>query len=286
MTRERLSPYLFVLPALALFLTFRFYPLLSGFFYALTDWDGIAPPRFIGIGNFLEIARDPVFHATMRNVVLVLATLPIWVGLPLVLAILIHLRVPFASFYRVVYFFPIVLSSIIIGTMYNIILRYDGSFNQFLGILGIAPVDWLGDRHFALISVVSVAIWAHFGMNVLIYLSGLATVPPEIVEAARIDGASLRQVIVWIIIPLLRPTLEFVAVISTITILTSMFGLIYVMTAGGPGTATYMPEFLIWLMQGEFNRLGYASAISVVLFVVVAVLGLAQIRLMGREEEV
>jgi multiple sugar transport system permease protein len=286
MTQERLSPYLFVLPALALFLTFRFYPLVVGAFYALTDWDGIAPPRFIGIANFIEIARDPVFHATMRNVVLVLASLPIWVGLPLMLAILIHLRVPGAGFYRAAYFFPIVLSSIIIGTMFNIILRYDGSFNQFLQLFGVAPVDWLGDRRFALLSVVCVAIWAHFGMNVLIYLSGLATVPPEIIEAARIDGASLRQVIFRVIIPLQRPTLEFVAVVSVITVLTSMFGLIYVMTAGGPGTATYMPEFMIWLMQGEFNRLGYASAISVVLFVVVGVLGLAQIRLMGREEDV
>ena len=284
MNSERLSPYLFVLPALALFLTFRFYPLIEGAFYSLTDWDGIAPARFVGRANFIEIAKDPVFHSTMRNVLLVIATLPIWAGLPLILAILIHLGVPGAGIYRAAYFFPIVLSSIIIGTMFNIILRFDGSFNQFLGFFGVAPVDWLGDRHFALTSVVCVAIWAHFGMNVLIFLSGLATVPAEIIEAARVDGATLRQIIFRIIIPLLRPTLEFVAVISTITILTSMFGLIYVMTAGGPGTATYMPEFLIWLVQGEFNRLGYASAISVVLFFVVAFLGLAQIRLMNREQ--
>ncbi|MBV9538015.1 MAG: sugar ABC transporter permease [Acidisphaera sp.] len=284
MRSDRLSPYLFVLPALALFLTFRLYPLVSGAFYSLTDWDGIAPARFIGLANFVEIANDPAFRSTMRNVLVVVATLPIWAGLPLILAILIHLGVPGAGFYRAAYFFPIVLSSIIIGTMFNIILRFDGSFNQFLALFGIPAVDWLGDRRFALTSVVCVAIWAHFGMNVLIYLSGLATVPSDVVEAARVDGATLRQVVFRIIIPLLRPTLEFVAVISTITILTSMFGLIYVMTAGGPGTATYMPEFLIWLMQGEFNRLGYASAISVVLFLVVAVLGFAQIRLMNREE--
>ncbi|MBV9812616.1 MAG: sugar ABC transporter permease, partial [Acetobacteraceae bacterium] len=275
MRSDRLSPYLFVLPALALFLTFRLYPLVSGAFYSLTDWDGIAPARFIGLANFVEIANDPAFRSTMRNVLVVVATLPIWAGLPLILAILIHLGVPGAGFYRAAYFFPIVLSSIIIGTMFNIILRFDGSFNQFLALFGIPAVDWLGDRRFALTSVVCVAIWAHFGMNVLIYLSGLATVPSDVVEAARVDGATLRQVVFRIIIPLLRPTLEFVAVISTITILTSMFGLIYVMTAGGPGTATYMPEFLIWLMQGEFNRLGYASAISVVLFLVVAVLGFA-----------
>ena len=284
MTRDRIYPYLFVLPALALFLTFRFYPLITGAFYSLTDWNGIAPARYIGVGNFIEIFRDPVFHSTMRNVVLVLASLPVWVGLPLFLAILIHLGVPGAGFFRAAFFFPTVLSSVIIGTMFGIILRFDGNLNQFLDQLGILAVDWLGDRRTALFSVVCVAIWAHFGMNVLIFLSGLATVPVEIIEAARVDGASLRQLILRIIIPMLRSTVEFVAVISTITILTSMFGLIYVMTAGGPGTATYMPEFLIWLMQGQFNRLGYASAISVVLFCVVAALALVQIRLMRREE--
>ncbi len=145
---------------------------------------------------------------------------------------------------------------------------------------GLEPVDWLGDRHFALFAVVTVAIWAHFGMNVLIFLSGLTTVPPEVIEAARVDGANLRQIIFRVIVPMLRPSIEFVAVITTITMLTSMFGLIYVMTGGGPGTATYMPEFLIWLMQGEFNRLGYASAMSVVLFVVVGFVGVIQIRMM------
>jgi multiple sugar transport system permease protein len=285
MTRDRISPYLFVLPALALFLTFRFYPLIVGAMYSLTEWNGIAPPRFIGIDNFVEILRDPVFHSTMRNVALVLASLPVWVGLPLVLAVLIHLGVPGGGFFRAAFFFPTVLSSVIIGTMFSIILRYDGNLNQALNALGLLSVDWLGDRRYALAAVVCVAIWAHFGMNVLIFLSGLATVPVEIIEAARVDGATLRQVILRIIVPMMRSTIEFVAVISTITILTSMFGLIYVMTAGGPGTATYMPEFLIWLMQGQFNRLGYASAISVILFFIVAALGLVQIRLMRREED-
>jgi len=161
-------------------------------------------------------------------------------------------------------------------------MRFDGSLNQLLRVFGLEAVDWLGDRRFALPAVVTVAIWAHFGMNVLIFLSGLATVPSEIIEAARVDGANLRQVIFRIIVPMLRPSIEFVAVITTITILTSMFGLIYVMTGGGPGSATYMPEFLIWLTQGEFNRLGYASSMSIVLFLVVGCVGVFQIRMMRR----
>jgi len=191
--------------------------------------------------------------------------------------------VPGARVYRAAYFFPIVLSSIIIGTMFSIILRFDGTLNQFVGLAHIPAVDWLGDGRYALLAVILVAIWAHFGMSVLIFLSGLTTIPPEIIEAARIDGANLTQIIWRIVIPMLRPTIELVVVMTTITILTSMFGLIYVMTGGGPGTATYMPEFLIWLMQGQFNRLGYASAMSVTLFVVVALVGIAQIRLMRNQ---
>jgi multiple sugar transport system permease protein len=285
MRSERVTPYLFVLPALGLFLIFRFYPLLAGSLYALTDWNGISEPRWIGLANFRELMIDPVFRDTMMNTAWVMLTLPVWVGLPLLLAIFIHLGVPGARFFRAAYFFPIVLSSIIIGTMFSIIMRFDGSLNQLLILLDLEPIDWLGDQRYALFSVVFVAIWAHFGMNVLIFLSGLSTVPPELIDAARVDGASLPQLIFRIIIPLMRATVEFVAVITTITIVTSMFGLIYMMTGGGPGTATYMPEFLIWLMQGESNRLGYASAMSVVLFVFVGCVGIIQIRMMRRDWE-
>src|SRR3569832_306134 len=280
MKRETAFAYLFVVPALGLVVVFRLFPLFAGSLSSCTDWNGISDPRWIGLGNYAELLSDPVFQATMLNTVKVMITLPIWVGLPLFLAIFIYLEVPGARTYRAVYFFPIVLSSIITGTMFSIILRFDGTLNQFIGLAHIPALDWLGDRRFALAAVILVAIWAHFGMSVMIFLSGLTTIPPETIEAARIDGATLMQIIWRIIIPMVRPTIELVVVMTTITILTSMFGLIYVMTGGGPGTATYMPEFVIWLMQGQFNRLGYASAMSVTLFVVVALVGIAQIRLM------
>jgi len=280
MKRESLFPYLFVLPALALFVVFRLLPLGIGSVLSFADWNGISAPRWIGVGNYLELLGDPVFQATMLNTLKVLITLPIWVGLPLLLATFIYFEVPGARIYRAAYFFPIVLSSIITGTMFSIIMRYDGTLNQTLAVFGLQGVDWLGDGRFALIAVIIVAIWAHFGMSVLIFLSGLTTIPPEVIEAARIDGANLGQIIFRVMVPMLRPTIELVAIMTTITILTSMFGLIYVMTGGGPGSATYMPEFLIWLMQGQFSRLGYASAMSVVLFLVVGLVGAAQIRLM------
>ncbi len=280
MKREQYLAYLFILPALGLFLLFRLGPLIGGSIFSFADWNGITPPRWIGLGNYFELAADPVFQNTMLNTVRVLLSLPLWVALPLLLAIFIHLGVPGARFYRAAYFFPIVLSSIIIGTMFSIIMRYDGTLNALMQAMHLEPLDWLGNQRYALFAVVTVAIWAHFGMAVLIFMSGLTTLPTEVIEAARVDGANLRQIIFLVIIPMLRSTIEFVAVITTITMLTSMFGLIYVMTGGGPGTATYMPEFLIWMMQGDSNRLGYASAMSVVLFVVVGFIGVMQIRMM------
>ncbi len=119
-------------------------------------------------------------------------------------------------------------------------------------------------------------------MSVLIFLAGLSTVSGELIEAARLDGASQRQIWWHVILPAMRPILEFVAVVTTIGVLTSMFGLIYVLTAGGPGTSTTLPEFLIWMEQGKMNRPGYASAISMVLFVGMAGLAWVQIRIMQR----
>jgi multiple sugar transport system permease protein len=283
--RPEAAAWLFVAPGLILFLVFRLYPLFSGLRYSFTAWNGITSPVYVGLRNYTELfGSDPTFRAAIVNALTILATLPVWVGLPLILAILIYLKVPGGGFFRAAYFVPVVLSSVIIGTMFNIILRFDGVFNVMLQSIGIDGQDWIGDRGTALFAVISVAIWSHFGMSVLIFLSGLATFPGDVIEAARIDGASLTQIILRIIVPLLYPMVRFVTVITTITMLTAMFGLIYVMTQGGPGTATYVPEYLIWLMQGDTNRLGYAAAVGMVLFVFVGGCGLVQIAFLYRTE--
>ncbi|MEP0322853.1 carbohydrate ABC transporter permease [Bauldia litoralis] len=279
---ERLYGLLFVLPALLVVTVFRLIPLVWGFGYSLTDFDGINPPKWIGLANYEQLLSDDAFLASMKNAIIMLATLPIWIALPMLLAILIHQGVPGGRFFRAVYFFPAVLSSVIIGAIFTFVLRYDGSLNGLLDIFGVPAVDWLGSGSTALPSLMAVALWSTFGMTVLIFLSGLSTVDPELVEAATLDGASLTQTWWYVIIPAIRPIIEFAAVVTMIGMLTSMFALIYVMTAGGPGTATTLPEFLIWLEQGKLNRPGYASAISVVLFGLMALLATVQIRILSR----
>jgi multiple sugar transport system permease protein len=283
---ERLFAYMFVLPALLLVLVFRIIPLGWGFLLSLTDSTGLGRANFIGIDNYLTAAGDPTFRDSIVNTLLLLATLPIWIMIPLLLAILIHQGVPGGRLFRAVYFFPAVLSSVIVGSIFNVVLRYDGSLNAFLKSFGFSAVDWLGSSATALPSLIAVQLWSTFGMSLLIFLAGLSTVPKDMLEAARLDGANLVQQWVYIVIPSLRPIIEFVAVVTTIGVLTSMFGLIYVLTAGGPGTATTLPEFLIWLEQGKMNRPGYAAAISMVLFVLMGGLAWLQIRIMKRNADI
>lgn len=286
MSPERRTAWAFLAPSLALIATFRIAPLIWGAGLSLTDAKGITPGAFVGLANYRELAGDPAFRDSMSNTILLIATLPVWVCFPLLLAILIHQGVPGGRFYRATYFFPAILSSVIVGSIFNTLLRRDGAVNAALKLVGIAPIDWLGNSQTALLSLIAVQLWATFGMSLLIFLAGLSTVPQDMIEAARLDGARLRHLVWFIIIPTLRPIIEFVAVVTTIGILTSMFGLIYVLTAGGPGTSTTLPEFLIWLELGKLNRPGYAAAISMVLFALMAGLAWAQIRIMQRNADV
>jgi len=286
MNGESRTAWAFLAPALILIAVFRIAPLIWGASLSLTDARGIAPGAYIGLDNYRELATDPAFLDSIGNTILLIASLPIWICLPMLLAILIHQGVPGGKLYRATYFFPAILSSVIVGSIFNVLLRRDGAVNALLKLVGIGPTDWLGSSSTALASLIAVQLWATFGMSLLIFLAGLSTVPQDIIEAARIDGAKLRHMIWHIFIPALRPIIEFVAVVTTIGVLTSMFGLIYVLTAGGPGTSTTLPEFLIWLELGKLNRPGYAAAISMVLFALMAGLAFAQVRIMQRNANV
>lgn len=273
---------LFLLPAVLLVLVFRIGPLFWGFGISLTSATSTSPGEFIGAGNYLRALDDPTFHASIANAAVLLLSVPIFVVIPMLLAILIDQGVPGRGFFRAVYFFPVVLSSVIIGSIFSIVLSFNGSVNALLKVLGIPGVDWLGRSATALPVTLAIQSWSTFGMGVLIFLAGLSTVPKDMVEAARLEGAKMWQVWWYVIIPELRPIIEFSTVITTIGLLTSMFGLIYVLTGGGPGAATTVPEYLIWSAQGRLNQPAYAAALSIILFVITSTLAALQIRMMTR----
>lgn len=283
---DRLAPYILVAPAVLIIAGLRLYPLALGVNFSFTG-DGERNGQVVGLDNYAALFEDPLFHQALQNVGLLVLLLPVAVAIPGLLATLIYLRVPGHRLYRSVYFFPAVLSPVIVGAIFNLLLAYDGTVNTVLGLVGLGPVDWLGDPDVAMIAVVGVHVWATFGMALVVFLAGFATLDASLIDAARIDGASLPQVIRHVVVPGLSRTIQFVFVTTMIGLLTSMFGLLYVMTSGGPEGSTYLPEYYIWIQQGQMNRPALASAASTVLFGVMLVVGVLQIAVLrraGRED--
>ncbi|GAA0378518.1 sugar ABC transporter permease [Acrocarpospora corrugata] len=278
---ERLAPYILLAPAILIIVALRLWPLLLGVNFSFTG-DGADNGTTVGWANYLELLEDPLFRGALGNVGLLVVLLPVAVAIPGLLATFIYLRVPGHRVYRSVYFFPAVLSPVIIGAIFNLMLAFDGPLNAVLAVIGLGPVDWLGDPDVAKFTVVGVHIWATFGMALVVFLAGFASLNPSLLDAARVDGASLRQSIWHVIIPSLTRTIQFVFVTTMIGMLTSMFGLLYVMTSGGPEGSTYLPEYYIWIQQGQMNRPALASAASTVLFLIMLVAGLLQISVLRR----
>jgi len=283
---ERLAPYVLVAPALLIIVVLRLWPLLLGVNFSFTG-DGERNGTMVGLDNYLEMFQDATFQSALRNVGLLVLLLPVAVAIPGLLATFIYLRVPGHRVFRSVYFFPAVLSPVIVGAIFNLMLAFDGPLNTVLATVGLGPVDWLGDPGVAMFAVVGVPVWATFGMALVVFLAGFATLDSALLDAARMDGASLPQTIWHVIIPGLTRTIQFVFVTTMIGMLTSMFGLLYVMTSGGPEGSTYLPEYYVWIQQGQMNRPALASAASTVLFLIMLVVGLLQISVLrraGRED--
>lgn len=278
---ERLAPYILVAPSLLIIVALRLWPLLLGVNFSFTG-DAERDGEVIGLDNYVTLLHDPLFQTALRNVGLLVLLLPVAVAIPGLLATFIHLRVPGHRFFRSTYFFPAVLSPVIVGAIFNMLLAVDGPLNEALGAVGIGRVDWLGDPDVAMYTVVAVHIWGNFGMALVVFLAGFAALDAALLDAARVDGASLLQTIRHVIIPGLSRTIQFVFVTTMIGMLTSMFGLLYIMTAGGPEGSTYLPEYYIWIQQGQMSRPALASAASTVLFFVMLFVGLLQMSLLRR----
>lgn len=278
---ERLAPLVLVAPAVLIIAGLRLWPLVLGVNFSFTG-DGDRDGVMVGLDNYATLFADPLFRTALRNVGLLVLLLPVAVAIPGLLATLIYLRVPGHRLYRGVYFFPAVLSPVIVGAIFTLLLAFDGPLNGFLGGVGIAPVDWLGDPDVAFFVVVAVHVWATFGMALVVFLAGFATLDQSLLDAAKMDGASFPQTVRHVIVPSLTRTIQFVFVTTMIGMLTSMFGLLYVMTSGGPEGSTYLPEYYIWIQQGRLNQPALASAASTALFLIMLVVGLAQIAILRR----
>lgn len=274
-----------VLPGVVLAILFKLVPLLRAAWLSLFETRGFEEPAFAWFANYESMLRDPTFIAAFRNALLIFATLPIWIFVPLILALLIFQRSPGWKVFRAVYFLPYMIAPIVVGIMFRQILAPDGPLNAFLRMAGMAPlaIEWLNGADSALLSLVAVAFWSFFGLGVLTYLSGLATLPEEVVEAARLDGAGFWRLMIDIAIPLIRPVLGYWTVLCTSGMLIWMFPLIYALTRGGPGSSTMLPEYLVFTTTFEFLNRGKGAAIGMALFVFVAIVSAFVVRRMYME---
>jgi multiple sugar transport system permease protein/raffinose/stachyose/melibiose transport system permease protein len=273
---------LFILPGMYLAINFKIYPLIRGLYESLFHFAGGWRPEFIGIGNFIRMFADPVVHQAFLNSVKVMATLPLWVLFPLVLAFLIFQRVPGWKFFRAVYFLPYTIAPIIVGQMFREILNVDGILNTILKSIGLGIIarPWLASKVTALWAMVAVVLWSFNGLGVITYLAGFATISEDIFDAAAIDGVGFWRRIFRIILPIMYPVIGYWTVLCTGGMLLWMFPFIHALTQGGPGYSSMLPEYLVYMTAFRFFERGYGTSIGVGLFVLVLGFTLFQVRYM------
>jgi multiple sugar transport system permease protein len=261
----RLTPYLFLLPYLAVFVLFRLGPVVAGFLTSLTSWNIVGAPRFVGLANYAALARDPLFYTSLRNTFyFMVLTAPALIVLGFALAVLLNRPLAGRGVARVLIFAPYAMMSAVVGILWNWILDSNfGLLNYYLSKMHLGPIPWLSSEAAAMPAIALTTVWWTVGYNMVIFLAGLQDIPPQLEESARIDGAGAWDVLRHVIVPLVRPT-TFVVVMLTIINTFQVFDQVYVMTGGGPGTATLTLVQYLFFQAFQTFKLGYGSAIAYV----------------------
>jgi multiple sugar transport system permease protein len=283
------TPWLFLLPGLAVVIGFSLFPFLNTVVLAFTNAKVLGGGHFTGADNFVRMAQDPAFWTAVGNSALyIVGVVPPLVILPLLLALLVERKLPGITFFRTAFFTPVIASIVVVGLIWTWLLDTRGLVNDVLSALGVlkTPIPFLTDRWLLLVSAMLVTVWKGLGYYMIIYLAALGTVSKDLHEAAQVDGAGWWRRLFAVTLPALRPTMVLVAVLSAVSAF-RVFSEVYLLAgpAGGPGGAD---TTLVMLIQqvgtGLSGDLGYSSALSVVLFVLTLGLLLATNRLNRRED--
>lgn len=277
------KPYLFVAPALLILAIFWVYPILNMGYLSLFKWDLISPKmKFVGLENFQTLFADQQFWQTFANTV-IYTVFVVGLGVTLGLFVAVYLKehTKTNGFIQAVIFSPYVVSLASVALLWMWIMNKDyGLLNSILGFFGVGAVDWLGDSHVALASLILISVWKSVGYDALILVSAIQGIPAHLYEAARLDQASPWTTFRKITLPMISPTLFFLVVVDAIASL-KVFETIQIMTTGGPQNATNTLVFSLYQYGFQFNKVGYAAAIGVVLLALIAVFAVVYFKLLS-----
>lgn len=280
--QQRMTPYLFLLPALLVLGLTVFWPALQAFYLSFTryEYDLTQSPQWVGFANFRRLGADQVFWQTLYNtVVYLVGVVPMLVVVPLALAILVNQKLRSINWFRAAYYTPVVISMVVAGIAWKWLYAENGLLNQLLKHLGISTtggIPWLTSPKWAIFSVMAVTVWKGLGYYMVIYLAGLQSIPTDLYEAAAIDGSDGIHKHWDITVPLMKPYLVLVAVISGISA-TKVFEEVYIMTQGGPRNSSKTIVYYLYEQAFQNLEMSYACTIGLVLFL--AILGLSLLNL-------
>lgn len=264
------APYLFLLPSAVVLVIFFFIPFFQTFLLSFLDYStNIYKPEFIGVANYAKLFHNPVFYKVLWNTFIYLfIAVPILAIFPLFLAVLINQKIKGVTLYKILIYLPVIVSIVVAAIAFKWLYADQGILNYVVTSLGFKSIGWLTDPNYALYSVIIVTIWKGIGYYMIIYLAALMSVPNELYEACDIDGASFLTKHLTVTVPHIMPTIALVTTISTISAM-KVFAEIYVMTKGGPLNSSKTIVYYIYERAFENLDLGIASAMAVVLLIIV-----------------
>ncbi|MBV9644391.1 MAG: sugar ABC transporter permease [Verrucomicrobia bacterium] len=284
----RFLPWLFLSPALAIYSIVVVYPMVYSAYLSLFRWDGISPAKvFVGLQNYVTLfTQNEVFWIALKNnAIWLVAALLLPTSLGLGLALLLNLKFRGSAVFRSIFYFPAVLSVAVVGLIWTWIYHPDlGLLNQSLSAMGLKGLtrNWLSDPRIAVYPVIIAATWNAVGLPMLLFLAGLQTVPMDLLEAAKIDGAGPIRRFIHVTFPLLRETTLIVLAITAINALKA-YDIVYAMTNGGPANSTQLLSTWMYFLTYNYNTVGQGTAIAVILFSLTLIFAIPYIRLMTRK---
>jgi ABC-type sugar transport system permease subunit len=283
---RRVAPYAFISPFYLVFLAFGLLPIVYSLGVSLYDWRGVTPGSYVGLENYRVLLQDPAFYKALRNTAFVwLGSVPPMIFLALLFAVLLNSpRLRLRGLFRTVYFLPVVTSLVITGLIFGFLLSPTfGLVNRLLEPLGFGPIDWLSDPAWMKVALILALLWRWTGNDMVIMLAGLQSIPGDLYEAARVDGASGPQMFWRITVPLMRPVILFDAIISTIGTF-NLFAEPFVLFGqdGGIGQAGLVTGTLLYQNAFIYFKFGYGAALAWVIAMIVFALSMLQLKLGNR----